>query len=190
MTRDTIPLPVADLSAFSRALARQLTEAAAPAAHQSLMNMLARAGGFRNLQHLRASAQAAARLEARPVDEPADHALVARALVLFDEAGRLTRWPARRSVQILCLWALWAQLAPGGGRTEREISAALNALHDFGDAALLRRDMVMLGLLRRTPDCTDYARIERRPPPEARALIRHLARGWPGAPIRPDSGRR
>ncbi|WP_318248229.1 DUF2087 domain-containing protein [Xinfangfangia pollutisoli] len=195
MTRDTIPLPVADLSAFTRALARQLAETAAPPAHQSLMNMLARASGYRNLQHLRASTSASARLQARiaaaPEDDAAiDHALIARALGLFDATGRLARWPARRAVQVLCLWALWARLAPGGGLTERQISAALNALHGFGDAALLRRDMVMLGLLRRAADCTDYARVERRPPPEARALIRHLARLAPAAAMRPDAGRR
>lgn len=176
MTRDLISLPVADLSGFTRNLSRQLGAEGAAPAHQSLMNMLARACGFRNLQHLRAAQAAERRLDAPPVPTgPVDHALVARALVLFDTAGHLNQWPARRAAQILCLWALWARLPRGGGRSEREISAALNALHGFGDAALLRRDMVALGLLRRTDDCTDYARVERRPPPEALALIGRLA---------------
>lgn len=184
MSRDLLALPVADLSAFTRHLSRQLGAEGAPApSHQSLMNMLARAGGFRNLQHLRAASAAGRRLDAPPpVAGPVDHALVARALVLFDDHGRLGQWPARRAVQILCLWALWARLPRGSGRSERQISAALNALHGFGDAALLRRDMVALGLLKRTDDCTDYALVERRPPPEALALIARLAARRPDMP--------
>jgi hypothetical protein len=174
MTRETLPLPVADLSAFTRHLSRQLAEAAP--SHLTLMNMLARAGGFRNLQHLRAAQSAAARLALPPrPPEKVDHTLVARALNLFDDTGSLSQWPARRSVQVLCLWALWSRLPHGQSRTERQISADLNALHAFGDAALLRRDMVQLGLLRRTVDCTDYSRVERKPPPEARDLIRLLS---------------
>ncbi len=171
MTRDLIALPVADLSAFTRALSRQLAEDARPP-HQSLMNMLARAAGFRNLQHLQAAHSAGRRLAAPPPPpEAVDHVLVARALNQFDAAGQLIRWPARRSVQILCLWALWSALPRGGPRTERAVSEALNALHRFGDAAILRRDMVHLGLLRRDPGGINYARVEQRPPPEARALI-------------------
>jgi hypothetical protein len=177
MSRDLLALPVADLSAFTRLLSRQLgAEGAGAPPHQSLMNMLARAGGFRNLQHLRAARAAERRLDTpAPAQGPVDHALVARAMVLFDDHGVLRQWPARRAVQILCLWALWARLPRGSGQTERQISAVLNALHGFGDAALLRRDMVELGLLRRSDACTDYARVERRPPPEALALIARLA---------------
>jgi hypothetical protein len=177
MSRDLLALPVADLSAFTRHLSRQLgAEGAGAPPHQSLMNMLARAGGFRNLQHLRAARAAERRLDtSAPAQGPVDHALVARAMVLFDDHGVLRQWPARRAVQILCLWALWAWLPRGSGQSERQISAVLNALHGFGDAALLRRDMVELGLLRRSDACTDYARVERRPPPEALALIARLA---------------
>ncbi len=170
MTKDSLILPVADLSSFSRALARQL-QPAAPS-HLTLMNMLARAAGYRNLQHLRAAQTAGAKLALPP--EAVDHGLVTRALAQFDEGARLRQWPARRAVQILCLWALWARLPRNVSMTERQISAALNTLHHFGDAAILRRDMVALGLLRRTIDGCDYQRLESRPPPEARTLIQHL----------------
>ena len=172
MTKDSLSLPVADLSAFARALARQFPADSPAPPHLSLMNMLARATGFRNLQHLRASQRA----EAREVPPPpiADHTLVERALAQFDAEGQLRQWPARRSVQILCLWALWAQLPRGAAQSEREISATLNRLHRFGDAAILRRDMVALGLLARKADASDYRRIEQPPPPEARALIARL----------------
>lgn len=171
MTKDSLPLPVADLSAFARALARQFPADTPAPPHLSLMNMLARATGFRNLQHLRASQRAATREVPPPV---VDHRLVDRALAQFDAEGQLRQWPARRAVQILCLWALWAQLPRGAMLSEREISAALNRLHRFGDAAILRRDMVALGLLARKADASDYRRIEQPPPPEARALIARL----------------
>jgi len=173
MTKDSLPLPVADLSSFARALARQLMPEPPP--HLLLMNMLARAAGYRNLQHLRAAQNAGARLANAPPAEMVDHGQVTRALAQFDATGLLAQWPARRAVQILCLWALWARLPGDVSMSERQVSAALNGLHRFGDAAILRRDMVALGLLRRTVDGSDYRRQERRPPPEARALIGHLS---------------
>lgn len=173
MSKDSLILPVADLSAFTRALARQFTPDAP--SHLTLMNMLARAAGFRNVQHLRAAQTAGAKLADAPPPEVVDHTQVARALAQFDAAGVLRQWPARRAVQILCLWALWARLPAAESLTERQISTALNALHAFGDAAILRRDMVALGLLRRNADGSDYQRLQSRPPPEARALIRQLA---------------
>ena len=173
MSKDSLILPVADLSAFTRALARQFTPDAP--SHVTLMNMLARAAGFRNLQHLRAAQTAGAKLADVPPPEVVDHAQVARALAQFDTAGILRQWPARRGVQILCLWALWARLPVGLSLTERQFSATLNTLHAFGDAAILRRDMVALGLIRRNADGSDYQRLESRPPSEARALIRQLA---------------
>ncbi|MFM7446273.1 MAG: DUF2087 domain-containing protein, partial [Tabrizicola sp.] len=130
MTRQAIALPVADISAFARHLSRQLASAEAVPSHLALMNMLARAAGFRNFQHLRADRAAEAKLAApAPLPPTADHALIARAIACFDGAGQLLRWPARRSVQVLCLWGLWSRLQPGGSRSEREISAALDALH-------------------------------------------------------------
>ena len=65
MPRQSIPLAIADLSQFSRALGAQL--AARPdkvPSHLSLMNMLARAAGFRNFQHLRAGAEPEAQVPA------------------------------------------------------------------------------------------------------------------------------
>ena len=58
---------------------------------------------------------------------------------------------------------------------ERQVSQRLNALHGFGDAALLRREMVEMGLVTRSPGGLDYRRQELAPPPEARELIRRVA---------------
>lgn len=55
MPKTTIPLPIADLSAYARSLAKLLDPAPS---HLSLLNTLAKAAGFRNFQHLRASQKA------------------------------------------------------------------------------------------------------------------------------------
>lgn len=59
MTKSPIPLVAKDLAQFTRALARQLGETAPT--HLTLMNMLARAAGFQNVQHMRALLEAAAK---------------------------------------------------------------------------------------------------------------------------------
>ncbi len=171
MTRIPLSLPVADLSSFARSLHREL--APAGPGHLSLMNMLARAAGFRNLQHLRASAKAGQRLAEAPAPT-ADLARVQQALRFFDGRGRLATWPSRTNIQHLCLWALWSHLPRGMAMTERQISQHLTQWHLFGDPAILRRTLAELHLVTRTPDCTSYLRIERQPTPEAVALIRQL----------------
>lgn len=184
MPRTAIPLATEDLSAFARALSAQLASAPEPPGHLALLNMLARAGGFRNFQHLRAAHAAGERLaEART--ETVDHRLVERALHQFDAAGRLIRWPARTSMQDFCLWPLWARFPAGAELREREVNALLRAACRFDDPAILRRTLVNLGRLTRRPDGTGYRRCELRPPAEARALIRHLEarRGAAGAPV-------
>lgn len=175
MPRDLIPLHVEDLSAFSRALSHQLQEAGEPPSHLTLMNMLARASGFRNFQHLKAAHQANERLTAAPpAAATADHTLVERAANQFDAEGRLMQWPSRRAVQELCLWALWARLPAGTGLGERAMTDFLDRQHLFGDAALLRRELFDFRLVTRNTDGSDYRRTEKPPTPEARALIRHL----------------
>ena len=169
MTNIPIPLSIPDLSAFAKALAAELP---AKPGHLSLLNMLARSAGFRNLQHLRASAKAGQDLS-HPAETP-DLARVQTALRHFDAAGKMISWPARTAVQHLCLWALWSRLPRGQSLTERQISALLTQWHAFQDPAILRRTMVELHLVSRSPDCRDYQRQERPPSPEARALIRHL----------------
>lgn len=172
MTRIPLSLPVEDLSAFARTLSRELGPAPG---HLRLMNMLARSAGFRNLQHLRASATAGRRLAAPPATA-ADLTRVAAALRFFDGDGRMTAWPARTVIQHLCLWGLWSRLPKSLSMTERQISRLLDQWHLFTDAAILRRTLAELKLVSRTPDGTSYLRLEQPPPPEAIALIRQLHR--------------
>ena len=195
MTRIPHSLALPDSGAAARSLARDLAASPDQPGQLSLMNMLARATGFRNLQHLKASASAEDRLM-QPAAMP-DQTRVAQALRHFDAAGRLQSWPARTWLQELCLWALWSRLPPDQTLTERQFSARLTTLHSFDDPAILRRTLWEMALITRTNDCHDDRRAEEPPPPEALALIRAvkartplafiLARNIPagGAPLPP-----
>lgn len=181
MSRQALPFFSDDVSTFARALKRELSQsdqgAAAPS-HLALLNMVARAGGYRNFQHFRAQAAARERLDqpqSVPVAEPADYVTVTRVTRYFDAAGRLARWPSKFSHRVLCLWVLWSRLEAKRVYSEAEINQALEEQHLFGDYALLRRDLCDQRLMMRTPDGREYRRVEQSPPPTARALIRHLA---------------
>ncbi|MBV7392774.1 DUF2087 domain-containing protein [Mameliella sediminis] len=166
MSRDPIALTIPDLSAFAKALRSGMDS---PPSHLEMLGLISRAAGYRNYQHLRA------RLTETP-DEPVDEKSVARAARFFDPERRFIDWPGRTSIQGLCLWVIWAQLPPGQSWTERQISTALDALCTFRDAAQIRRSMIEHGLLRRDRDGSAYERVERKPPPEARALIARILR--------------
>lgn len=170
MSRTVIPLQTQDVSSFAKALRAQLLDRATAPSHVELLNMLARSAGRRNFQDLRAQADEAAPPETAPKDS-ADLAAVERVARCFGPEGRLTRWPAKRSDQILALWVLWSKLPAREELNEKQISDRLKTLHDFGDHALLRRDLIGLGLFFRTDDCRVYRRIEQAPPATAVALI-------------------
>lgn len=162
MTRDAISLTIPDVSAFTRSLRREA--AAGETGHQAWLNRVARAAGYRNFQHLSATRKGAA--------PPADEKKVARALRYFGPEGRLARWPKRSGVQQLCLWPIWAALPKDTAFSERQISARIDELTEFRDAAVVRRVMVEMGLMSRRRDGSDYRRIEQPPPSDALALIR------------------
>ena len=172
MPKEPLPLRADDLTAFVRTLSKQLGDASP--AHLSLMNMVARAAGYQNMQHMRSAHAAEQRLGRAVTAPPADARVVERALHQFDVSGRLRRWPSKRSVQILALWALWARLPAGRSMSEREVNQHLAMEHLFGDPATLRRTMIACSLLSRRKDGTDYRRIEREPSAEAKALISAL----------------
>jgi len=171
MTRELVPLQTADLSSFAKSLAQQLALAPHPPGHQTLLNMLARAAGHRNLQSLRAQ-----RPPARPAPSAAPTALTLtpaarKALTQFDERGVLHRWPYKHSVQRLALWVLWTHFEARRLYTERQVNELLNAWHAYGDPATLRRELVGMKLLARKSDCSEYRKLAARPDDEVRALI-------------------
>lgn len=169
MARDAISITIHDVSDFARALRLAAEEGAEPggqpAGHQTWLNRVARAAGYRNFQHL-----SALRKGAEPDPAPDQKALT-RALRYFDAEGLFLRWPSRTGVQHLCLWPVWAGLPRGLSMSEREVSARIDALTRFRDAAQIRRTLVEMGLMTRRIDGSDYRRVERPPTPEARALI-------------------
>lgn len=169
--RTPLPFAVDDLSALARFLSRELKTLAEPPGHVQMLNLLARSAGHRNFQALKARSTDT---PPAPPAAPVDTALVDRTARYFDDQGRLVSWPSRRAQQRLCLWLLWSRIPAETDLTEPQVNERLKAAHLFGDHALLRRDMVDMGLLTRTRDGRAYRRVERPPEPEALALIRRL----------------
>lgn len=176
MPRSILSIDIADLSTFAKSVREQIGRLDRKPSHVEMLNLLSRAAGFRNFQHLRASREPSdGSGPSRPEMLPAaNEGRVLKTVRVFDAAGRLMQWPARRSQQELCLWYLWAKIPAGRSFSEREFSSFLDSLHLFGDAAMLRRDMVGLRLIGRNRDGSDYRRIEQKPPLELPLLLRAL----------------
>ncbi len=168
-------MEISDVSAFAKQLRDQMGGLGRNPTHVEMLNLLAKAAGFQNYQHLRARGPAPAANEPAgdSVEQPPppDETRVSRTLRVFDGEGRIVRWPKKRSQQELCLWFLWSRIPAERSFSEREISEFLKALHLFGDAALLRRDLFDMGLVQRKRDGSDYRRVERKPPPELGLLL-------------------
>ena len=178
MPRELTPLVAADLSTFAKTLRTQWAERQVKGigvpSHVEMLNLVARAAGHRNLQALRAARPAAAIRTVAPARGPRDPTLTAaadRALRLFDSAGRLTRWPTRRALQVLVLWGLWLRLDAKRRYSEREVNEVLNRHHDFGDHCLLRRELIEFKLLTRTAGGAEYRKLAARPHAEVVALL-------------------
>ncbi|HCL66225.1 MAG TPA: hypothetical protein DIC56_15580 [Rhizobium sp.] len=173
MSRTMHPYQAPDMSALARMLKRELDGREDKPGHVELLNILAKAAGYRNYQHMKASDAARERMaDTQPQPEIVDYRRVEAAMRCFDAEGVLLRWPARTSQQQLCLWKLWSLFPSDCDLSEPQVNDLLKRYHRFGDHVLLRRELFNQGLLFRTPDCRLYRRIERRPPPDALALIR------------------
>lgn len=175
MSRTPYAFAVDDISSLARGLCRDIEGLGRTPGHVEMLNLLARAGGFRNFQHLRAQHESREALAvAPPPPAVVDSKLVKRLAGYFDDEGFFSRWPGKHSHRAACMWVVWSWLPAGGVLSEREISQLLETRHSFGDAALLRRWLVDYGMVQRTPDGREYRRVEKRPPPEALALLEHL----------------
>lgn len=111
-----------------------------------------------------------------PMTTPQDKR-VASVLRCFESGGRLVRWPSKRADQLLVLWVVWSQLPDERQMAEAEVSAMLRDWHDYEDFALLRRELVDLDLLRRTPNGRVYRKIGQDMPAEAEAVLNRLREG-------------
>lgn len=181
MTRELTPLHAADLSAFAKqlrtALSTRLDSGAGLPGHVEMLNLLARAAGHRNVQALRSAvalrpAAAATAPRWHGPKHPTLTPAADRVLRLFDERGRLLRWPHKRAEQVLALWCLWLPFDGKRRYSEREVNEVINAHHAFGDHCLLRRELVQAQLLTRTPGGEQYRKLPGRPSEETAALLR------------------
>lgn len=175
MSRTAVPLRVDDLSPFAKTLRSTLASHEGTPTHVELLNMLAKAAGFANYQHLRADAEAADRLVAAADPGPkADLEQVGKTARYFDDAGVLTSWPSRLAHQTLSQWVFWSRIPRGETYDERGISELIKGWHAFGDHAIIRRAMVDARMIERNQNGREYRRIEQVPPPELAPLLAHL----------------
>lgn len=66
---------------------------------------------------------------------------------LISPQGIVTRWPAKAADRVLVLDFLASKFEAGRDYGEREVNEILKRHHDFGDWALLRRELVESGRL-------------------------------------------
>ncbi len=105
-----------------------------------------------------------------PMNQPIDQKQIVRVARCFDAKGRLQRWPSKRGEQLLVLWVVWWQLPDDTQTSEIEVTAMLKGWHDYEDYALIRRELVDLDLMRRTPDGRVYRKISQTIPQEIEQL--------------------
>ena len=168
------------ISALAKSLCEQFAAANAAPSHLQMLNWLARGAGHRNYQAFRATAVAAPSITPEPTKRPKPQAEVpvalnahaTKALMQFDDAGRLVRWPSKFAVQRFAMWALWMRFDASRVYTEREVNTLLNAWATFGDPVTLRRELINMKLLARKADCSAYWKEPQRPDEEMKAFLR------------------
>lgn len=174
MPKTQIIVTISDVSQFARSLRNRLDQ---DIGHQTLLNAIAQAAGFRNFQHLKVECAA-------PEVQPIVQRDLDRALAWFSPSGALLGWPGRYRILTLCLWGLWSQLPDRKPMNEFEISRRLDAMAAFKDAAQLRRGLIDARLVERNKDGSAYRRVGRRPGATERAVVATLKarRGRGNAP--------
>jgi hypothetical protein len=177
-------LHIDDVSKFAKLLRTALSTTETAPTHSQLLNLITRAAGRGNYQAFLASAvsapvatkpaAAATAATAASAATTAMSAHAAKALTQFDNEGRLIRWPNKFAVQRIALWGMWLPFAIHRRYTEREVNALLNTWHGFGDPATLRRELVEMKFLARTPDCREYWKLVARPDEDVKAFLSAL----------------
>lgn len=76
----------------------------------------------------------------------------------LDRDGMVTNWPAKRKGQQAVLDYLITKFTPNTQYVETEVNELLSQWHTYNDPAYLRRSLVDMGLLQRTPDGAQYWR--------------------------------
>lgn len=175
MSRMLTPLWVNDVSSFSKNLKSYLDERQRDGkthpGHVELLNLIARAAGWRNYQALKAVPP----IPTKPALEAHELTATARkTLQQFDAFGRLVRLPNKLSVQQMAMWWMWTHFTARRKYTEQEVNRILNAHHTFGDQATLRRELVNMKLLGRKSDCSEYWKEPMRPNAEVQGFLQAM----------------
>ncbi len=84
----------------------------------------------------------------------------------LDGEGRLRAMPVRLNKKIKVLSAMAGKIPADRTFTEKEFNELLGELHTFGDAALIRRELVNFGLVEREGNGRRYRLREERPSEE------------------------
>jgi len=75
---------------------------------------------------------------------------------LLDKDGILTRWPKSQEERQDCCKYLASKYEDGKRYSEMEVNAILKKWHKFNDHPMLRRELVNLAILDRSPDGREY----------------------------------
>ena len=167
MSRSPLPLVIEDVSTFATQLRKSWPHE--PPGQSEALALIARAAGYRNHQHLKATADQAV------TPDKAAQKRIQDAMRVFDDTGVMQRWPKKTSVQRLCLLWFWSRLPAKRDLSETEVNAVLKAGEAFGDHVLLRRSLIDGRLVQRTSDGRVYRRLEAAPTAEERQVIRALS---------------
>ncbi len=170
MSRETIPFASADLSALAKSLRKQLMSCESFPSHVEMLNILARANGYSNYQHLKQDAE--------PVNDAGSglSVEVPRKLQPFMSSDYvLHSWPVKYSLQKLSLWFFACRFQYQRRYSEREVNEIISRYEDFGDFARIRRELCNQKLLGRTIDGRDYWRTNATPPDELKPLADYWA---------------
>jgi hypothetical protein len=154
MTRLLVPFSTPDVSAFAKTL-KQVVQAAPPSDTVQPTWITSENNDAVNAVNLTSLS-----------------ATVRKALIQFDDSGRLVRLPNKLSVQQMTMWALWTKFAANRKYTEKEVNVIVNGFHTFGDQATLRRELVNMKLLGRKSDCSEYWKEPHRPSQEVQDFLR------------------
>lgn len=73
---------------------------------------------------------------------------------LFDEEGKLKRFPSKEKEKLIVLLKISESFEPGTTYTEKELNRQLKGI--FQDFPLLRRYLIEYGLMDRKIDCSEY----------------------------------
>lgn len=175
MTRELLSFGVADVSSLAKSLKKELEGNPNPS-HLEIMNMLARGAGFQNFQHFRAgqvNLEPSMAAEILPQDDEIENTKseLKKVTKFFDKNLVVTKWPIKESSRKILLWYFWSRIPYEITFNEISISRLLDALHSFGDAAVIRRYLVSYGFMERSKDGAKYKRLELDIPKEYKEVI-------------------